>query len=216
MGHGQAGCANCRLQCSAGAVQWVVQLRTRSAPQVLRAKTSNSENSNWFSRAKPTGLGMALETRLDGDASRRGGGESLVRRVCRAPRAPGQLKKRQIEWPPERHRQPRRRTGCTPEKALPTLFKRHAAPSTRRRACYEVFRLRRRGGRWVGEMGRALERALRRRPLPSRGAGRARAARSGYLMPTPSRILSHISRLTVAVLAANLVRWRARLAVGRV
>ena len=27
MGHGQAGCANCRLQCSAGAVQWVVQLR---------------------------------------------------------------------------------------------------------------------------------------------------------------------------------------------
>ena len=45
---------------------------------------------------------------------------------------------------------------------------------------------------------------------------RARASGEERLVPTPSRILSHISRLTVAVLAANLVRWRARLAVGRV
>ena len=42
------------------------------------------------------------------------------------------------------------------------LQKTCCAQSTRRRACYKVFRLRRRGGRWVGGTGRALERAPRR------------------------------------------------------
>ena len=36
-----------------------------------------------------------------------------------------------------------------------------------------------------GKWGEALERALRRRPLPSCGAGRARAARSGLCRPPP-------------------------------
>ena len=61
----------------------------------------------------------------------------------------------------------------------------------------------------------ALERALRRRPLAFL---RRRALVGGEerLVPTSSRILFHLSRLMAAVPAANLVGWRARLAVGRV
>ena len=136
-----------------------------------------------------------------------GGPESLVRaRLPRGARAPGQ-KKEEKGGRPKGHRQPRRRTGCTSETALPTLFKTTRRPqSPRRRACCKVFRLRRRGGRWVGgKWGEALERALRRRPPPF-PRRRARASGEERLVPTSSRILFHLSRLMVAVPAANLLR----------
>ena len=75
--------------------------------------------------------------------------------------------------------------------------------------------MRRRGGRRVGgKWGEALKRALRRRPLafPKR---RAHASGEERLVPTSSRILFHLSRLTVAVSAANLLRWRAAASSGQ-
>ena len=66
-----------------------------------------------------------------------------------------------------------------------------------------------------GEMGRGAGEGV---ATSTTGFLRRRARASGEerLVPTSSRILFHLSRLMVAVSAANLVGWRARLAVGRV
>ena len=70
--------------------------------------------------------------------------------------------------------------------ALPTLFKTtRRAQSTRRRACCKVFRLRRRGGRWVGEMGRGAGEGVATSTAAFPRRGRARAARSGLCRPPP-------------------------------
>jgi hypothetical protein len=55
----------------------------------------------------------------------------------------------------------------------PTLFKMtRCAQSPRRRACCKVSRLRRRGGRWVGEMGRGAGEGVRHSPAQQgRGPG---------------------------------------------
>ena len=61
----------------------------------------------------------------------RPGPESLVRaRLPSAARAPGQ-KKREKGGRPKGHRQPRRRTGCTPDPLFLRSSKRHAAPRAR-------------------------------------------------------------------------------------
>ena len=106
-------------------------------------------------------------------------------RLPRGARAPGQKEKkaaaRRAPTAEEAHRMHARNT-------LPTLFKTTRRPqSPRRRACCKVFRLRRRGGRWVGgKWGEALERALRRRPpaLPAApGARERRGAACADLLP---------------------------------
>ena len=138
--------------------------------------TSGRKSSNWSSRAKPTKP------------------EACVSTGARAPRAgaSAQRRTRPVKTKKKKGGRPKgtdSRGGAPDARrkpTLPTLFKTTRRPqSPRRRACCKVFRLRRRGGRWVGEMGRALERALRRRPPPSRGAGRARAARSSLCRPPP-------------------------------
>ena len=109
------------------------------------------------------------------EAGRGAGGVRLDRgpspscgRVCRTPHTPGQKR--------EKGGRPKgtdSRGGAPDARPKPTLFKTtRCAQSPRRRACYKVFRLRLPGGQRLA-VGRvwALERALRRRPPPSRCAG---------------------------------------------
>ena len=80
------------------------------------------------------------------------------------------------------------RGGAPDARRKPTLFKTtRRAQSPRRRACCKVFRLRRRGGRWVGgKWGEALERrAATSTASTSRGAGAREGARSGSCRPPP-------------------------------
>ena len=110
-------------------------------PQVCgRGVTSGRKISNWDSRAKPDEAGGM---RLDW------GPEPLVRaRLPSAARV--RSKKREKGGRPKGTDSRGGAPDARRKPTLPTLFKTTRCPqSPRRRACCKVFRLRRRGGRWV-------------------------------------------------------------------
>ena len=139
--------------------------------------TSGRKSSNWSSRAKPD------------EAVRGAGGMRLDRspspsRSASAARLARLVKKRK-GGRPKGHRQPRRRTGCTPEKT--TLFKNDTprpepAPAGMLQGL--PIAAERRAVGWGNGERRWRGRCDVDR-WPSRGAGRARAARSGLCRPPP-------------------------------
>ena len=141
------------------------------------------------------------------------GPEPLAKRVCRAARAPSQEKRRPPEGAPTAEEAHRMHAG---NPLFPRSSKRHAAP--RARAGGHAARSSDCGGEAGGGLGGNGERRWRGRCDVDHLLRAARAPSSGEerLVPTSSRILFHLSRLMAAVPAANLVGWRARLAVGRV
>ena len=148
-------------------------------------------------------------------ACRRAGACRLA--LARLPHASRAWSKKRKRRPAEGHRQPRRRTGCTPEthssRALQNdTLRPEPAPAGMLQGL--PIAAERRAVGW-GEMGRGAGEGV---ATSTTGFLRRRARASGEerLVPTSSRILFHLSRLMVAVSAANLVGWRARLAVGRV
>ena len=117
--------SSCACVRRAGGVSapWSQRDARRSATASLRTGGYQriKKSSNWSSKAgRPGGEPEACVST--------GGPEPLVRRVCPAPYAPGQNEEEERR-PPEGHRQPGRRTGCTPEN--PRSSKRHAAPRAR-------------------------------------------------------------------------------------
>ena len=105
-----------------------------------------------------------------------------VRREARLPHASRAWSKREKGGRPKGTDSRGGAPDARPKKT--TLFKTtRRAQSPRRRACCKVFRLRRRGGRWVGEMG-ALERRVATSTTGFVLRGRSRAARSSlYRLP---------------------------------
>ena len=138
-------------------------------------------------------------------------------RLPRAARAPGR-KKGEERRPPEGHRQPRRRTGCTPETHALQNDTPRPEPAPAGMLQGLPIAAERRAVGW-GEMGRGAGEGV---ATSTTGFLRRRARASGEerLVPTSSRILFHLSRLMVAVSAANPARCGCRagqrLAVGRV
>jgi hypothetical protein len=141
--------------------------------------TSGRKSSNWSSRAKPDeAVRGAGGMRLDR-------GPSPSRSASAARRARARSKKKRKRRPPEGHRQPRRRTGCTPEN--PRSSKRHAAP--RARAGGHAARSSDCGGEAGGGLGGNGERRWRGRCDVDRchlaAPGAREGARSGLCRPPP-------------------------------
>ena len=137
--------------------------------------TSGRKISNWSSRAKPDEAGGV-----------RLGWGPRVRREARLPHASRAWSKREKGGRPKGTDG----RGGAPDARPKTHALQNDTPppqSPRRRACCKVFRLRRRGGRWVGGNGeRRWRGAPRRRPPPLPAArARARGARSGLCRPPP-------------------------------
>ena len=165
-----------------GRAPWSQRDARRSATASLRtgALPADEKSSNWSSRAKPT------SARSRRHASRPGARVPREARLPRGARAPGQKKKkkaaaRRAPTAEEAHRMHAR------NQLFPRSSKRHAAP--RARAGGHAARSSDCGGEAGGGLGGNGERRWRGRcdvdRRPSRGAGRARAARSGLCRPPP-------------------------------
>ena len=119
-------------------------------------------------------------------ACRRAGACRLA--LARLPHASRAWSKKRKRRPAEGHRQPRRRTGCTPETHSSHALQNDTPPPEPAPAGMLQglpIAAERRAVGW-GEMGRgAGEARCDVDRWPSRGAGRARAARSGLCRPPP-------------------------------
>ena len=182
---------------------WSQRDARRSATASLRtgALPADEKSSNWSSRAERPGeepeACVSTGARVPREA-----------RLPRGARAPGQ--KRRKRRPPEGHRQPRRRTGCTPETSSSHALQNDTPPPEPAPAGMLQglpIAAERRAVGW-GEMGRGAGEgvATSTAGLPRcAGARERRGAACADLLPD----IFHLSRLMAAVPAANLVRWRA-------
>jgi hypothetical protein len=156
------------------------EMRRRSATASLRTGGLPADENRATGFPEPGGRAGSRRH------ASRPGPESLVR--ARLPSAPSAARVRSKR----RRRKAAARRAPTAGEAhrmharKPTLFKMtRCAQSPRRRACCKVSRLRRRGGRWVGEMGRGAGEGVATSTAAFPRRGRARAARSGLCRPPP-------------------------------